>query len=64
MVSTRKKRQPNRRFLSQLDDFDHDTIIATPLVKDEKMLWSVKALMSEILLLVLLALIELLMEMQ
>ena len=28
MVSTRKKRQSNRRFLSQLDDFDQDTIIA------------------------------------
>ena len=27
MVSTRKKRQSNRRFLSQLDDFDHDMII-------------------------------------
>ena len=24
MVSTRKKRQSNRRFLSQLDDFDQD----------------------------------------
>ena len=27
MVSTRKKRQSNRRLLSQLDDFDQDTII-------------------------------------
>ena len=27
MVSTRKKRQSNRRLLSQLDDFDHDIII-------------------------------------
>ena len=27
MVSTRKKRQSNRRFLSQLDDFDQDMII-------------------------------------
>ena len=27
MVSTRKKRQSNRRFLSQLDDFDQDKII-------------------------------------
>ena len=27
MVSTRKKRQSNRRFLSQLDDFDQDIII-------------------------------------
>ena len=27
MVSTRRKRQSNRRLLSQLDDFDQDTII-------------------------------------
>ena len=27
MVSTRKKRQANRRLLSQLDDFDQDMII-------------------------------------
>ena len=27
MVSTRKKRQPNKRLLSQLDDFDQDMII-------------------------------------
>ena len=27
MVSNRKKRQSNRRFLSQLDDFDQDMVI-------------------------------------
>ena len=27
MVSTRKRRQSNRKLLSQLDDFDHDMII-------------------------------------
>ena len=27
MVSTRKKKQSNRRLLSQLDDFDRDVII-------------------------------------
>ena len=27
MVSTRKKRQSNRRLLSQLDDFDQDIIL-------------------------------------
>ena len=27
MVSTRKKRQTNKRLLSQLDDFDQDMII-------------------------------------
>ena len=27
MVSTRKKRQSNRRLLNQLDDFDQDVII-------------------------------------
>ena len=27
MVSTRKKRQSNRRLLSQIDDFDRDVII-------------------------------------
>ena len=29
MVSTRKKRQSNRRLLSQLDGFDQDTIIGS-----------------------------------
>ena len=29
MVSTRKKRQSNKRLLSQLDDFDHDMIIGS-----------------------------------
>ena len=29
MVSTRKKRQPNRRLLSQLDAFDQDVIIGS-----------------------------------
>ena len=28
MVSTRKKRQSNKRLLSQLDDFDRDMIIS------------------------------------
>ena len=29
MVSTRKKRQSNKRLLSQLDDFDRDMIIGS-----------------------------------
>ena len=31
MVSTRKKRQSSSRFLSQLDDFDHDIIIGNTM---------------------------------
>ena len=31
MVSTRKKRQSNKRLLSQLDDFDRDMIIGNPV---------------------------------
>ena len=29
MVSTRKKRQSNKKLLSQLDDFDQDIVIGT-----------------------------------
>ena len=37
MVSTRKKRQSNRRRLSQLDDFDQDIIVGyTASDKQEK----------------------------
>ena len=31
MVSTREKRQSNRKLLSQLDDFDRDNIIGNPV---------------------------------
>ena len=31
MVSTRKKRQSNKRLLSQLDDFDQDMIIGNAI---------------------------------
>ena len=31
MVSTRKKRQSNRRIFSQLDDFDQGMVIGNPL---------------------------------
>ena len=54
MVSTRKKRQSNRRLLSQLDDFDQDIIIGNAANEDEIALWSMKVLMTEILPLVLL----------
>ena len=33
MVSTRKKRQSNKRLLSQLDDFDRDMIIGNAVSK-------------------------------
>ena len=33
MVSTRKKRQSNRRLLSQLDDFDQDIIIGNAAIE-------------------------------
>ena len=36
MVSTRKKRQSNRRFLSQLDDLDQDTIIGNAASERQK----------------------------
>ena len=36
MVSTRKKRQSNRRLLSQLDDFDQDTVIGNAASERQK----------------------------
>ena len=36
MVSTRKKRQSNRRLLSQLDDFDHNVIIGNATSERQK----------------------------
>ena len=36
MVSTRKKRQSNTRFLSQLDDFDQDMIIGNAASKRQE----------------------------
>ena len=36
MVSTRKKRQSNRRLLSQLDDFDRDTIIGSAAIERQE----------------------------
>ena len=36
MVSTRKKRQSNKRFLSQLDDFDQDMIIGSAASERQK----------------------------
>ena len=36
MVSTRKKRQSNKRLLSQLDDFDQDTIIGNTASKRQE----------------------------
>ena len=33
MVSTRKKRQSNRRLLSQLDDFDQDMVIGNAVTE-------------------------------
>ena len=36
MVSTRKKRQSNKRLLSQLDDFDQDMIIGNAVSKRQE----------------------------
>ena len=36
MVSTRKKRQSNKRLLSQLDDFDQDMIIGNAVSERQK----------------------------
>ena len=36
MVSTRKKRQSNRRLLSQFDDFDQDTIIGNAVSETQE----------------------------
>ena len=62
MVSTRRKRQSNRKLLSQLDDFDQDTIIVKATSERQEILWSVKVLMTEILPLVLLVITQRLMK--
>ena len=36
MVSTREKRQSNRRLLSQLDDFDQDMIVGNPVSEKQE----------------------------
>ena len=36
MLSTRKKRQSNRRLLSQLDDFDQDMIIGNAVSEKQE----------------------------
>ena len=36
MVSTRKKRQSNKRLLSQLDDFDRDKIIGNAVSEEQE----------------------------
>ena len=36
MVSTRKKKQSNRRLLSQLDDFDQDKIIGNITIERQE----------------------------
>ena len=36
MVSTRKKRQSNKKLLSQLDDFDQDAVIGTAARERQK----------------------------
>ena len=38
MVSTRKKRQSNRRLLSQLDDFDQVMIIGNAAIEREEII--------------------------
>ena len=53
MVSTRKKKQSNRRLLNQLDDFDQDMTIGNAASERQKILWSVRVLMTDILPLVL-----------
>ena len=38
MFSTRKKKQSDRRFFSELEDFDRDIILAAPRLTGKKML--------------------------
>ena len=64
MVSTRKRGQSNRILLSQLDGFDQDMIIGNAVSESKRTLWSMKALMTEILPLVLLVIFQLLMEVE
>ena len=47
MVSTRKKRQSDRRLLSQLDDFDGDMIIGNAASVRRENIVSMRVLMTE-----------------
>ena len=62
MVSTRKKRQSNRRLLSQLDDCDQDMIIGNAASEGQEKIAVSEVLMTEILPLVLLVITQRLMK--
>ena len=64
MVSTRKKRQSNKRLLSQLDDFDRDMIIGNAVSERLENAVANEGTDAKILPLVPLIMIQLLMEVQ
>ena len=64
MVSTRKKRQSNKRFLSQLDDFDRNMIIGNDVSERQESVVVNKSTVDRDFTLVPLIMIQLLMEMQ
>ena len=64
MVSTRKKRQSNRRLLNQLDDFDQDMIVGNAVSERQENTVVNEGTNDEILPLVLPTIVQLLMEMQ
>ena len=64
MVSTRKKRQSNKRLLSQLDDFDQDIIIGNATSDRQENVVANEVLMTEILPVMLLMLVRLLIKMR
>ena len=63
MVSTRKKRQSNKRLLSQLDDFDQDMIIGNAASERQENVVVNEGTNDQDLPLVLLMLVQLLMKM-
>ena len=64
MVSTRKKRQSNRRLLNQLDDFDQDMIVGNAISERQEDTVVNEGTNDEILPLVLPTIVQLFMEMQ
>ena len=64
MVSTRKKRQSNKKLLIQLDAFDQDMIIGNAVSERQENALVKKVLMTAFLPLAHLIMIQLLMEMQ
>ena len=64
MVSTRKRRQSNKRLISQLDDFDQDMVIGNAASERQENTVVNEGTNDRILLLILLMIVRSLMETQ